>query len=67
VSERLTRLNSRQPAPFNNSCCIARHKVTRGFEVDSVYLPASEVGGDFFFVAPRLMGRLLSLLGTFQE
>lgn len=29
---------------------------TPGFTIESVYLPAQEVGGDFFHVAPRPMG-----------
>lgn len=31
---------------------------TPGFQVESVYLPASEVGGDFFFVSPAPDGSL---------
>jgi len=36
---------------------------TPGFEVDSVYLPASEVGGDFFFVSPAPDGSLTAIVG----
>ncbi|HVZ84329.1 MAG TPA: GAF domain-containing SpoIIE family protein phosphatase [Terracidiphilus sp.] len=36
---------------------------TPGFHVESVYLPASEVGGDFFFVAPAPDGSLTAVLG----
>jgi len=36
---------------------------TPGFNVESVYLPASEVGGDFFFVAPGDDGSLTAILG----
>jgi Stage II sporulation protein E (SpoIIE)/GAF domain len=36
---------------------------TPGFHVDSVYLPASEVGGDFFFVQPGPNGSLLAIIG----
>jgi hypothetical protein len=36
---------------------------TPGFKVDSVYLPASEVGGDFFFVSPATDGSLTAILG----
>lgn len=36
---------------------------TPGFKIDSVYLPASEVGGDFFFVAPAPDGSLTAILG----
>ncbi len=38
-------------------------QTTPGFEVDSVYLPASEVGGDFFFVAPAPDGSLTAIVG----
>jgi serine phosphatase RsbU (regulator of sigma subunit) len=36
---------------------------TPGFQVDSIYLPASEVGGDFFFVQPGPGGSLLAIIG----
>lgn len=36
---------------------------TPGFHVDSVYLPASEVGGDFFFVSPTTDGFLTVIVG----
>jgi len=36
---------------------------TPGFQVDSVYLPASEVGGDFFFVYPAPDGSLTAIVG----
>lgn len=36
---------------------------TPGFTVESVYLPASEVGGDFFFVHPARDGSLLATAG----
>lgn len=36
---------------------------TPGFHVDSIYLPASEVGGDFFFVQPCPDGSLLAIIG----
>jgi hypothetical protein len=36
---------------------------TPGFEVDSVYLPASEVGGDFFFVSSVPDGTLTAIVG----
>jgi GAF domain-containing protein len=36
---------------------------TPGFHVDSIYLPASEVGGDFFFVQPGPNGSLLAIIG----
>jgi hypothetical protein len=38
-------------------------KPTPGFMVDSVYLPASEVGGDFFFVSPAPDGSLTAIVG----
>ena len=34
-----------------------------GFVVQSVYLPASEVGGDFFQLLPRADGSLLAVIG----
>ncbi len=36
---------------------------TPGFDVDSVYNPASEVGGDFFFLEPIPNGDLLVVVG----
>lgn len=36
---------------------------TPGFKVESVYLPAAEVGGDFFQVLPGTDGSLLILVG----
>jgi serine phosphatase RsbU (regulator of sigma subunit) len=36
---------------------------TPGFKVDSVYLPASEVGGDFFFVSSAPDGSLVAIVG----
>jgi hypothetical protein len=36
---------------------------TPGFEVDSIYNPANEVGGDFFHVQPLRNGALLVVLG----
>ncbi|MGB6828379.1 MAG: GAF domain-containing SpoIIE family protein phosphatase [Terracidiphilus sp.] len=38
-------------------------KPTPGFQVESVYLPASEVGGDFFYVHPAPDGSLLAIVG----
>jgi hypothetical protein len=38
-------------------------RATPGFQVDSVYLPASEVGGDFFYVQPAPDGSLLAIVG----
>ncbi len=37
--------------------------VTPGFEVDSVYNPANEVGGDFYHVQPTADGGLLVVIG----
>jgi hypothetical protein len=37
--------------------------ITPGFEVDSVYNPATEVGGDFFHVQPTSDGGLLVVIG----
>lgn len=43
---------------------IPREKVeTPGYEVDSVYNPANEVGGDFFHIEPTSDGGLLVILG----
>lgn len=36
---------------------------TPGFNVESVYLPANEVGGDFYHVQPRSDGSLLIVVG----
>jgi len=36
---------------------------TPGFQVESVYLPASEVGGDFFFVSSGPDGALTAIVG----
>jgi phosphoserine phosphatase RsbU/P len=36
---------------------------TPGFQVESVYLPASEVGGDFFLVSSSPNGGLLAIVG----
>jgi hypothetical protein len=38
-------------------------RATPGFHVESVYLPASEVGGDFFFVQPAPDGSLVAVVG----
>jgi len=43
---------------------IPREKIaTPGFEVDSVYAPANEVGGDFYYVEPTADGGLLVVVG----
>lgn len=36
---------------------------TPGFHVDTVYYPASEVGGDFFLVSPGADGSLIAIVG----
>jgi sigma-B regulation protein RsbU (phosphoserine phosphatase) len=41
----------------------AKPPVTPGFAVESVYLPASEVGGDFFQIMPANDGSLLVVVG----
>ena len=38
-------------------------RATPGFQVESVYLPASEVGGDFFFVSSAPDGSLTAIVG----
>jgi GAF domain-containing protein len=38
-------------------------RATPGFQVESVYLPASEVGGDFFFVHPAPDGSITAIVG----
>lgn len=43
---------------------IPQEKVeTPGYELDSVYNPAAEVGGDFFYVEPGADGGLLVVIG----
>jgi phosphoserine phosphatase RsbU/P len=41
----------------------AKPPVTPGFAIESVYLPASEVGGDFFQIMPANDGSLLVVVG----
>jgi hypothetical protein len=38
-------------------------QATPGFKVDTVYLPAGEVGGDFFLVSPGTDGSLVAIVG----
>jgi sigma-B regulation protein RsbU (phosphoserine phosphatase) len=38
-------------------------QATPGFTVDTVYYPASEVGGDFFLVSPGADGSLIAIVG----
>jgi hypothetical protein len=43
---------------------IPREKLeTPGYEVDSIYTPANEVGGDFFHLQPTAEGGLLVVIG----
>lgn len=43
---------------------IPHEKVeTPGYEIDSVYKPAAEVGGDFFYVQPASDGGMLVVIG----
>lgn len=43
---------------------IPQEKVaTPGYEIDSVYNPAAEVGGDFFYVEPASDGGMLVVIG----
>ena len=43
---------------------IPQEKIeTPGYEVDSVYKPATEVGGDFFYIQPTGDGELLVVIG----
>ena len=41
----------------------AKPPLTPGFAIESVYLPASEVGGDFFQIMPASDGSLLVVVG----
>lgn len=41
----------------------AKSPATPGFDIESVYLPASEVGGDFFQIMPGHDGSLLVVVG----
>ena len=52
--------SSPQRAGANDS---ARESETPGYEVDSVYNPATEVGGDFFHLEPTSDAGLLVILG----
>lgn len=42
---------------------LAAQQNTPGFAVESVYLPASEVGGDFFQILPDVDGSMLIVVG----
>jgi len=39
------------------------HQPTPGYAVDTVYRPASEVGGDFFLVSPSSDGSIVAIVG----
>jgi hypothetical protein len=39
------------------------HQATPGYAVDTVYRPASEVGGDFFLVSPHADGSIFAIVG----
>jgi phosphoserine phosphatase RsbU/P len=55
-------VNSSLPATFNR-CFPTKPPVTPGFAIESVYLPATEVGGDFFQIMPANDGSLLVVVG----
>lgn len=59
------RANSELAAARNvQELMIPREKVeTPGYEVDSIYTPANEVGGDFFHLEPTGDGGLLVVIG----
>jgi serine phosphatase RsbU (regulator of sigma subunit) len=60
-----TRLSSEFESARNIQSMLipAEPPVTPGFAIDSVYLPASEVGGDFFQIMPADDGSLLVVVG----
>ena len=60
-----TRLSSEFESARNIQSLLIPPKppVTPGFAIDSVYLPASEVGGDFFQIMPANDGSLLVIVG----
>jgi len=60
-----TRLSSEFESARNIQSLLfpAKPPVTPGFDIDSVYLPASEVGGDFFQIMPANDGSLLVVVG----
>jgi sigma-B regulation protein RsbU (phosphoserine phosphatase) len=60
-----TRLSSEFESARNIQSLLIPPKppVTPGFAIDSVYLPASEVGGDFFQIMPANDGSLLVVVG----
>jgi phosphoserine phosphatase RsbU/P len=60
-----TRLSSEFESARNIQSLLIPPKppVTPGFAIESVYLPASEVGGDFFQIMPANDGSLLVFVG----
>jgi hypothetical protein len=60
-----TRLSSEFESARNIQSLLfpAKPPVTPGFAIESVYLPASEVGGDFFQIMPSNDGSLLVVVG----
>jgi phosphoserine phosphatase RsbU/P len=60
-----TRLSSELESAHNIQSLLfpAEPPVTPGFAIESVYLPASEVGGDFFQIMPANDGSLLVVVG----
>jgi sigma-B regulation protein RsbU (phosphoserine phosphatase) len=60
-----TRLSSEFESARNIQSLLipAKPPVTPGFAIESVYLPASEVGGDFFQIMPANDGSLLVVFG----
>jgi phosphoserine phosphatase RsbU/P len=60
-----TRLSSEFESARNIQLLLfpAKPPVTPGFAIESVYLPASEVGGDFFQIMPANDGSLLVVVG----
>jgi serine phosphatase RsbU (regulator of sigma subunit) len=60
-----TRLSSEFESARNIQSLLipAEPPVTPGFSIESVYLPASEVGGDFFQIMPANDGSLLVVVG----
>jgi phosphoserine phosphatase RsbU/P len=60
-----TRLSSEFESARNIQSLLfpAKPPVTPGFAIESVYLPASEVGGDFFQIMPGNDGSLLVVVG----
>jgi phosphoserine phosphatase RsbU/P len=60
-----TRLSSEFESARNIQSLLIPPKppITPGFAIESVYLPASEVGGDFFQIMPANDGSLLVVVG----